>query len=133
MGILFFVVVGIMAFIIYNLFSSRKASQNLRQRLINAFGKAPTSFDSAIWGSVTDYWDRKLKYETIDVAIDDLTWSDLDMDDVFKRMNNCLTSVGDEGCMQPFMSQDGRMNHFEKEISSLLFLRTIPKNFWKFK
>ena len=96
MGILFFVVVGIVAFIIFNLFSSRKASQNLRQRLINAFGKAPTSFDSAIWGSVTDYWDQKLKYETIDVAIDDLTWSDLDMDDVFKQMDTCLTSVGDE-------------------------------------
>ncbi|HEY5556048.1 hypothetical protein [Acetobacterium sp.] len=96
MGILFFVVVGIIAFIIFNLFSSRKVSQNSRQRLINGFGKTPTSFDPAIWGSVTDYWDRKLKYETIDVVIDDLTWSDLDMDDVFKQMNTCLTSVGDE-------------------------------------
>lgn len=96
MEVLFLVVIGIVAFIIFNLFSSRKARLNFRRQLINEFGKAPTSFDSSIWGSVSDYWDRKLKYETIEVAIDELTWSDLDMDDVFKRMNTCLTSVGDE-------------------------------------
>lgn len=96
MEILFFAVVGILALMLFNLFSSQKASRNSRQRIIDEFGQAPTSFDAAIWGSVTDYWDRKLKYETLDVVIDDLTWSDLDMDEVFKRMDTCLTSVGDE-------------------------------------
>ncbi|KNZ40314.1 MutS-related protein [Acetobacterium bakii] len=96
MEILFFVVIGVIAIFIFDLFSSRKARRKSRQRLIDGFGNAPTSFDTDIWGSVTDYWDRKLKYEALDVFIDDLTWSDLDMDDVFKQLDTCLTSVGDE-------------------------------------
>lgn len=96
MEILFFIAIGIIAIFVVSLISKRKAEKNLRKHLINAFGKAPSSFDPDIWGSVSDYWDRKLKYETIDVVIDELTWSDLDMDDVFKRLNTCLSSVGDE-------------------------------------
>jgi len=96
MGILFFVGIGLIVFISYSLVSDRQARIKFRQRLVNEFGKAPTSFNPDIWGSVSDYWDRKLKYEKIDVAIDELTWSDLDMDDVFKRLDTCLTSVGDE-------------------------------------
>lgn len=96
MGILFFVGIGLIVFIGYSLVSDRQARIKFRQRLVNEFGKAPTGFNPDIWGSVSDYWDRKLKYEKIDVAIDELTWSDLDMDDVFKRLDTCLTSVGDE-------------------------------------
>lgn len=96
MEILFFVGIGIIGFIGFSLLSNRRARVNFRQRLINEFGTAPTGFNPDIWGSVSDYWDRKLKYEKIDVAIDELTWSDLDMDDVFKRLDSCLTSVGDE-------------------------------------
>lgn len=73
MKILFFVIIGIIAFIGFSLYSSKKARKNLHQRLINAFKKAPISFDPDIWGSVSDYWDRKLNYENIDVAIDELT------------------------------------------------------------
>ncbi|WP_414732761.1 hypothetical protein [Acetobacterium carbinolicum] len=87
MEILFFIAIGIIAIFVVSLISKRKTEKNLRKHLINAFGKAPSSFDPDIWGSVSDYWDRKRKYETIDVAIDELTWSDLDMDDVFKRLN----------------------------------------------
>nr|WP_320024234.1 hypothetical protein [uncultured Acetobacterium sp.] len=96
MEILFLVMIGITAMIVFSLVSRRRASVIFRQRLINEFGTAPTSFNPDIWGSVSDYWDRKLKYEKIDVTIDDLTWSDLDMDEVFKRLDTCLTSVGDE-------------------------------------
>lgn len=96
MGILFFIIIGVMAILVFGLVSSRRARQLFRQRLANEFGKAPTSFNPDIWGSVSDYWDRKRKYEQIDGAIDELTWSDLDMDDVFKRLDTCLTSMGDE-------------------------------------
>jgi hypothetical protein len=96
MGILSFIAIGITAMIVFSLISSKRARLLFRQRLLNEFGKAPTGFNPDIWGSVSDYWDRKLKYEKIDGAIDELTWSDLDMDDVFKRLDTCLTSVGDE-------------------------------------
>ncbi|MGV8905750.1 MAG: MutS-related protein [Acetobacterium sp.] len=96
MKILVFVIIGIIAFVGFSLYSSSKARKNLRQRLINEFGKVPISFDPDIWGSVSDYWDRKLNYDNSVIAIDELTWSDLDMDDVFKRLDTCLTSVGDE-------------------------------------
>lgn len=96
MEIIFLVVIGITAMIVFSLVARRRARVVFRQHLINDFGKVPTSFNPDIWGSVSDYWDRKLKYEKIDIAIDELTWSDLDMDDVFKRLDTCLTSVGDE-------------------------------------
>ncbi len=96
MGVLFFVIIGVIAMLIFSLAASRRDRLLLRQRLLKEFGKAPTSFNPDIWGSVSDYWDRKRQYEKIDLAIDELTWSDLDMDEVFKRLDTCLTSVGDE-------------------------------------
>ncbi|WP_303872048.1 DNA mismatch repair protein MutS [Acetobacterium wieringae] len=84
---------------------------------------------------MSDYWDRKLKYETIEVAIDELTWSDLDMDDVFKRIDTCLTSVGDEVLYatlheprwdeKPLRNRDQLIAFFEENAKERLEIQMI--------
>ena len=127
MGILFFVGIGLIVFIGYSLVSDRQARIKFRQRLVNEFGKAPTGFNPDIWGSVSDYWDRKLKYEKIDVAIDELTWSDLDMDDVFKRLNTCLTSVGDEVLYATLHEPKWKEDTFKDREKLINFFTENPK------
>ena len=41
---------------------------------------------------ISAYFEKHTK----DFQIDDITWNDLDMDDLFKRMNYCLSSTGEE-------------------------------------
>ena len=127
MGILFFVGIGLIVFIGYSLVSDRQARIKFRQRLVNEFGKAPTGFNPDIWGSVSDYWDRKLKYEKIDVAIDELTWSDLDMDDVFKRLDTCLTSVGDEVLYATLHEPKWKEDTFKDREKLINFFTENPK------
>ncbi|MBC3804306.1 hypothetical protein GH808_07655 [Acetobacterium fimetarium] len=127
MGILFFVGIGIIVFIGYSLVSDKQARIKFRQRLVNEFGKAPTGFNPDIWGSVSDYWDRKLKYEKIDVAIDELTWSDLDMDDVFKRLDTCLTSVGDEVLYATLHEPKWKEDTFKDREKLINFFTENPK------
>ena len=41
---------------------------------------------------ISAYYEKHPK----ELQIDDITWNDLDMDDIFKRMNYCLSSTGEE-------------------------------------
>lgn len=79
---------------IYSLFASRKNMKKRREYLKNRFGKAPEK--RASMESVTDYWDQYKAGLKEPAGIDDITWSDLDMDRVFQRINICQTSVGEE-------------------------------------
>jgi DNA mismatch repair ATPase MutS len=85
----------IFATIILIIISNIRSTKKLKSRLISSFGKIPEQ--------------RKYKFESIETyhsynkaisdnsnTIDNITWDDLDMSLVFKRINSCLTSVGEE-------------------------------------
>lgn len=57
-----------------------------------------------------------------DSCIDDITWNDLDMDDVFKRMNYTLSATGEEYLYHKLhaLSQDREeLDHYEEMIQYL--------------
>ena len=57
----------------------------------NKFGKVPKAKD---WNdTVRNYYDVMEK-ET--GSVDDVTWNDLSLNEVFQRLNHCDTSAGDE-------------------------------------
>jgi hypothetical protein len=72
-----------------------------KRKLINLlrlnFGKTPKrKFDQYDMESVSAYWQQKKSANETPFAVDDTTWADLDMDGVFKRINNTCSSVGEE-------------------------------------
>lgn len=72
-----------------------RKNKRLRERLISSFGKIPES-KSCEFKSISSYYSYKKTNSGKNEVIDSITWDDLDMDLVFKRINACLTSVGEE-------------------------------------
>lgn len=77
-----------------SVFSARSSARRLKVRLEKQFGQIPEKedleFDSIArpWNYCTD--------KDPDLAVDDTTWNDLDMNEVFARINACQTSLGEE-------------------------------------
>ena len=73
-------------------FTTRK---KLKSRLTNSFGKIPKQRRCEFESIETYHRYKKVRLGDTN-TIDDITWDDLDMDLIFKRINSCLTSVGEE-------------------------------------
>lgn len=82
-------------FIIMRIFYDQKEGKNkLRLKLKQQFGQVPTwEYSQEKYESIQKYYNSK-KDEKKDV--DDITWNDVDMDDIFMLMNNTCTSMGEE-------------------------------------
>lgn len=91
---LFIVLLIVMATFIYLSFGGM-STQKLKALIVNHFGVFPTDTDYG-FGSIAAYHKFFCAANTVPKAIDDLTWNDLDMDRIFKLINNCGSSVGEE-------------------------------------
>lgn len=71
-----------------------RAEKKLRARLDAQFGKPaePRDFEE----DVSALWRARQKYENPAHCIDDTTWNDLEMDKLYRKINACQTSVGEE-------------------------------------
>jgi DNA mismatch repair ATPase MutS len=84
-------------FIISPLVDIRKAKKKLRERLTQSWAKQPeTKYKHEDLESIASYFLNRKRQNTLGFIIDDITWHDLDMDDVFIRLNSTETSVGEE-------------------------------------
>lgn len=81
------------AFLLAGVTTAIGARKRLRTRLAQSFGRAPDAGAYAL-DSIRTYHEVQPVGEQ---DVDETTWQDLDMDDVFRRINVCLTSVGEEG------------------------------------
>ena len=72
-----------------------RKTNKIRNDLINSFGQPPKNTDYDL-DSIELYRFYKKINSDNSKHIDDITWNDLDMDLIFKRINVCLTSVGEE-------------------------------------
>jgi len=87
--------------------------------LRGGFGNLPTGTDYEL-GSINQYSEYIKSHATYDFRVDSITWNDLDMDDIFKRINNCITSVGEEylyNCLHELKQEDDELLEREKLIS----------------
>lgn len=80
--------------IIVVLITSARANKNkLEADVKGAFDNPPDSKRANELESITEYY----RYAEIDsINADEITWNDLDMDEVFDRINTCESSVGEE-------------------------------------
>ena len=98
----YILIIGIIAYIslafISGLREKKKKTILLLSRLENDFGKcANKEYKAERIERISHYyhWKKKLASDN-EVWVDDITWNDLDMDMIFKSMNNTYSSAGEE-------------------------------------
>lgn len=92
MGPVVLLVVILGGMVLIFIISSISANKKLKLKIINDFGKESTNQDYDIDG-ISEYHSCMDTGENNARWIDRITWNDLDMDSVFKRINACNTSV----------------------------------------
>lgn len=91
-------------FALYFYFSYRKA-RKIKAEIASEYGKAPVwTLDERDYNSMKGYYQKS---PVAGPGIDDITWMDLNMDAVLKRVKNTQSSVGDEYCYRYFRQQQG--------------------------
>ncbi|MGI5855806.1 MAG: MutS-related protein [Candidatus Merdivicinus sp.] len=80
----------------FHLYDRSAGLRKLRERLERQYGLRPSQKGGVDFDSVEAYWEERRRAEPPAHWIDSLTWSDLDMDEVFERIDACQTSIGEE-------------------------------------
>ena len=116
--LMFLVIVAIIlaAMAIYGYISEKKMNDYIIRKLKKSFGEpAGREWKSGEFIHVPGY---SRNHET-EFTIDDITWNDLNMDDIFGKLNYTLSSAGEEYLYyllrNPSLSSDGR-DSFEEKI-----------------
>lgn len=89
------IILIIVVFISASIIASVRANKRLRFQLEDSFGEIleERRYDLE---SIEVYYQYKRNNLKQSNRVDDITWDDLDMDLVFKRINSCQTSIGEE-------------------------------------
>lgn len=98
-----------------------RKTKNTERELRESFGKSPKKTNYSL-NSIETYRIYKTANSDTSEYIDDITWDDLDMDEVFKRINVCHTSVGEEylyNCLHEPQFELSRLEMREAFISRL--------------
>ena len=96
MGLPFYIFLGIIAaFIVVPIVRRGGLFSSEAERLEQSFGLPPENTDYEM-GSIESLWVYRQKFTDTEYDIDSVTWNDLDMNSVYKRINMCRTSVGEE-------------------------------------
>ncbi|MDF2943541.1 MAG: hypothetical protein K0S01_2399 [Herbinix sp.] len=94
MEIVFFILIGIFAIVIWSIFNERANIQKLKIQLREQWGKTPEEEYTSEKFEYMKAFYKSIKDDHLDV--DDITWNDLDMDEIFMEMNNTQCSIGEE-------------------------------------
>lgn len=94
MDFIFYFLVVTLALVIFSIISEHKRKKELIQDLKDEWGTTPdTEYTSERKESLKFFYHTQ-RDDYMD--IDDITWNDLDMDEIFKRINNTQSSLGEE-------------------------------------
>lgn len=76
---------------------TRKARKAIRNRIRQSWGKAPEAeYKQEDLASIARYFYGRRNAACAQFVIDDITWSDLELDEVFIRLNDAATTPGEE-------------------------------------
>ncbi len=79
------------------LVNKRRAVGKLRRTIEERWGRPPAAdYSSGSMQAISGYFYSYSEKRPEKFLIDDITWNDLDMDNVFKRINNTCSTVGEE-------------------------------------
>lgn len=94
MDYIFFFLIVVLVLVIFSIANEYKQNKILISRLKNDWGQCPEYEPSSekMKSIMAFYLSQKDEY----MDVDDITWNDLDMDEIFYRMNNTQSSLGEE-------------------------------------
>lgn len=91
------IAIAIIGFIAATAFKRRSSSKKLRQKFSLQWGKRPSGkYKDEDMQAIRCYYDNLCGAENNKIYLDSITWNDLDMDNIFKRLNNTQSTVGEE-------------------------------------
>jgi len=91
---LYYIIALFLILIIAGIRAAYNQKKRRREILKEKWGKmSDDKFDDNNYKRIRYYFDN---HEKSDVVIDDITWNDLSMNDIYERMNNTSSSIGDE-------------------------------------
>lgn len=105
--------------------SNVRAANRLKSLLINTFGKIPGQ-KKCDFESIAAYHRYKSANPGESNIIDDITWDDLDMNLIYKRINSCLTSVGEEYLYDTLHNLQKEESILIKREKLILYLKENP-------
>ena len=89
--------VAILGIIIYLIIKRQRSDKKLKQKIDMQWGKLPAEkYKDEDMLDIAGYFDNLLEAEGRRTFLDSITWNDLDMDNIFKRINNTQSTVGEE-------------------------------------
>ncbi|WP_432664518.1 hypothetical protein R9X47_28815 [Wukongibacter baidiensis] len=94
MQIITIVIILILVYFV-NIFVQKTNIRKLRARIRGEFGKKPI-IAKYNCEKIGYHWSKYTESISNDEKIDDVTWNDLEMDNVFCRINNCNSFVGEQ-------------------------------------
>lgn len=135
------IVVIILFIVLWSRLAELKNRRLLKDRLIREWGETPTEeYTSEKLESIKLFY-RSRQDNRLDV--DDITWNDLDIDEVYMQMNNTASSIGEEylymllrkPCFDEaeLKERSRLMNYFNDHESERLQLQTRLHNMGKIK
>lgn len=80
---------------VVTVYARKSASEKLTATVTKSFGKQPDKTYSAEKFSSIGYYHNKFK-DKADFSIDDITWNDLSMDNIYMILNGAYSSMGEE-------------------------------------
>ena len=94
MQFIFYILIGVLALVIWSMTNDRNINKRRIIQLKEQWGTPPElEYTAEKFESLKTYY-QSIKDDHLDV--DDITWNDIDMDDVFMLMNNTQSSIGEE-------------------------------------
>ena len=84
----------LLSIVIANILSARSMEKKLREKMTEQFGQIPDN-DDLQFDSISRPWKYCTDKDSF-CTVDDITWDDLDMNQVFTRIDACQTSLGEE-------------------------------------
>ncbi len=115
------------AIIVISVIAVKKARKKADRRILEAFGKPPADVDYAL-DSIQLYYAACLANQREDNELDETTWNDLNMDDVFKRINTCASSVGEEYLYRELHDLDLQGDTLQKREKFVAWLEQHPES-----
>ncbi|OAA92091.1 MutS-related protein [Clostridium ljungdahlii] len=87
----------ILVSILISVFSNVKSNNEIRRRIENDWGaESEEKYTEDDLKSTAEYFNNRKEVEKETVFIDEITWKDLDMDSIFKKINNTESSPGEQ-------------------------------------
>lgn len=121
-ALIFIIIAGIA---VISTISTINSNKKLRLKLEKTFGKTPTNYDINIDSILAYHQSMNVNFDNSN-WIDDITWDDLDMDKVFKRINVCNTSVGEEYLYHILHTQYFNKDKLAKREKFISYLKSNP-------